>query len=386
MCLAEHHRFSRRSARSVAFCSFHPRGSGRTAARRAGGRVRSRRPWRTLGTPRRARRRGPSSRGRTTDSAPPRVVSRTAAAPRVSRRTRRRPRRTARAPTALQPVRSRPTGSAAARATGVARASRRRGRAGSCGGEWLHGSAYSPSGSGSRQMPQVGLHAWQEGGGAGICVHVGGAVDEAAAATGGEQLRNPIPAATSQRLRQNLRTRRELPRSTNAAPWPDLRPSSPAHEPHEARSAERTDVFPTAVRAARDLRTLDRGRLRRQLAASSPRLAASAALPFTDGRGDRAFGRRRNTACAGPDDRKVSPTRSPRRAGARSSTGAGAVAPRRRRRFDGAATSGVAGAFFDAPLDLDDDEALARALQAQYDAGWRRARARCASGRSTGTG
>ena len=34
----------------------------------------------------------------------------------------------------------------------------------------------------------------------------------------------------------------------------------------------------------------------------------------------------------------------------------------------GAASSGVAGASSDAPLDLDDDEALARALQAQYDA------------------
>ena len=50
-----------------------------------------------------------------------------------------------------------------------------------------------------------------------------------------------------------------------------------------------------------------------------------------------------------------------------------APAPSRRRGAGasadgGAASSGVAGASSDAPLDLDDDEALARALQAQYDA------------------
>ena len=89
--------------------------------------------------------------------------------------------------------------------------------------------------------------------------------------------------------------------------------------------------------------------------------------------GDRALvGRgRRDTAGAGSDDRKVvgrrptstrgSQIRHLRRRRCRGRRGAGASSD------GGAASSGVAGAS-DAPLDLDDDEALARALQAQYDA------------------
>ena len=89
------------------------------------------------GTPCRARRRGPSSRGRTMDSGTAARSGRRAAgaAPRASWRRRRRRRRTARAPTAPSArARSRPTGSAAARATvSRRRASRRRARAGSRG-------------------------------------------------------------------------------------------------------------------------------------------------------------------------------------------------------------------------------------------------------------